>query len=221
MSSPLVLYSYWRSSAAFRVRIALNLKGLAYELRTVNLVAGDGEQHRDDYRRLNPQGLVPTLLDGERVFRQSLAIIEYLDEAYDGEAKLLPPLARDRARVRSVAQAIACDMHPLGNQRVLKYLEREFSVPEVERRRWMQHWIGSGFASLETMLAEHPSTGSFCEADRPTLADCCLVPQVFSAQRWGVDLAPFPTVRRIFANCMVLEAFRRATPEAQPDAPRG
>lgn len=221
MSSPLVLYSYWRSGAAFRVRIALNLKGLPYELRTVDLVAGEGEQHSDAYLRLNPQGLVPTLLDGERVVRQSLAIIEYLEEAYDGEAKLLPPIARDRARVRAIAQSIACDIHPVGNQRVLKYLDREFSVPEVERQRWMQQWIGTGFAALETMLAEHPSTGSFCEADHPTLADCCLVPQVFGAQRWGVDLAPFPTIRHIHANCMALEAFRRAAPEAQPDAPRG
>ncbi len=221
MSSALVLYSYWRSGAAFRVRIALNLKGLPYELRTVNLLAGEGEQHATAYRKLNPQGLVPTLLDGERVFRQSLAIIEYLDEAYDGECKLLPPVARDRARVRALALAIACDLHPLGNQRVIKYLEREFAVPEVERQRWMQHWIGSGLAAVEAMLSDHPSTADFCEADRPTMAECVLIPQVFTAQRWGVDLAPFPTIRRIHANCMALEAFRRAAPDAQPDAPRG
>lgn len=220
MKGGLVLYSYWRSSAAFRVRIALNLKGLPYELRCVNLVKGDGEQHAPAYLEINPQGLLPVLLDGDRVIRQSLAIVEYLDEAYEGEAKLLPVTARARARVRALAQLIACDIHPLGNQRVLKYLDREFNTPEVERERWVRHWISSGLAAFEQLLADSPSTGVFCEADSPGLADLCLVPQIYNAHRWGVDLSRWPHLRRVHAACMERVAFRHAAPEAQPDAPQ-
>src|ERR1700751_3154879 len=144
-SNGLKLYSYWRSSASYRVRIALNLKGLPYEIVPVNLVASGGEQHSAEYRALNPQELVPLLIDGVRVIRQSQAIIEYLDETYDGEAKLLPATARDRARVRALAQMIACDIHPLNNTRVMQYLEREFNVAPGGRESWMRHWIGEGF----------------------------------------------------------------------------
>lgn len=213
------LYSYWRSSAAYRVRIALNLKGLAHEILPVHLTAGGGEQHAPDYRQINPQELVPTLLDGGRVIRQSLAIIEYLDETYEGELKLLPPTARDRARVRALAQIVACDIHPLGNLRVLQYLEREFSTPSEEREQWSRHWIREGFRAFEALLAENPSTGQFCEGDDPSLADVCLIPQVYNARRWGVDFTPFPTIARIDEECRKLAAFERAQPENQPDAP--
>ncbi len=220
MSGELVLYSYWRSSAAYRVRIALNLKKLPYALQTVSLIQNGGEQHNAAYRRLNPQGLVPVLLDGERVFRQSLAIIEYLEDTYDGALQLLPSLARDRARVRALAQMITCDIHPLGNQRVLQYLDNEFSTPSIERQRWMLHWIQIGFNALELLLHDHPSVGLFCEADVPGLADCCLVPQVYNAYRWGLGMEPYPIIRRIYATCMELQAFQHAAPEAQPDAPQ-
>ncbi|MCE5233551.1 MAG: maleylacetoacetate isomerase [Mizugakiibacter sp.] len=220
MQHGLVLYSYWRSSAAYRVRIALNLKGLPYAIHAVHLVREGGEQHHDGYRALNPQELVPVLKDGERVIRQSLAIVEYLEEAYEGETKLLPIAARDRARVRALAQIVACDIHPLGNLRVLQYLDHEFNAPQVERERWVRHWMAAGFGALEKLLADSPCTGRFCEADSPGYADLCLVPQVYNAQRWGLSLEPYPTIRRIHDACMELEAFRRARPEAQPDAPK-
>jgi maleylacetoacetate isomerase len=213
------LYSYWRSSASYRVRIALNLKGLAYELVPINL-AGSGEQHSAEYRVLNPQELVPVLVDGERIIRQSQAIIEYLEETYDGEAKLLPAIARDRARVRAVAQAIACDIHPLNNTRVMQYLEREFNVPQVERERWTRHWISAGFGAIEALLGDNPSTGIYCEGDEPTLADIFLIPQVYNARRWSVDMTPFPLIRRINDSCLRLEEFDRARPENQPVAPK-
>jgi maleylacetoacetate isomerase len=212
------LYSYWRSSAAYRVRIALNLKGLDYEIVPVHLVRDGGEQHSPEYRKINPQELVPTLVDGRRVIRQSVAIVEYLDETYDGEMKLLPPTARDRARVRSLAMLVACDIHPLNNTRVVRYLERELGADEAARHRWMRHWMEEGFASFEELVARHPSTGLFCEGDTPTLADVCLVPQVYNARRFGVDLSPYPTIEAIVAACLQLEAFDRARPENQPDA---
>jgi maleylacetoacetate isomerase len=215
------LYSYWRSSASYRVRIALNLKGLVYDLVPVNLVGGADEQHSAEYRALNPQELVPLLIDGERIIRQSQAIIEYLDETYDGEAKLLPAIARDRARVRALVQTIACDIHPLNNTRVMQYLEREFNVPPLERERWTRHWISEGFRAIEALLAVNPSTGIHCEGDEPTMADVFLVPQVYNAQRWSVDMTPFPIIRRINDSCLRLEEFDRARPENQPDAPKG
>ncbi len=214
------LYSYWRSSASYRVRIALNLKGLDYDLVPVHLTSGGGEQHRDEFHALNPQALIPVLVDGERIIRQSMAIVEYLDEAYEGERKLLPTTVRERARARALAQIVACDIHPLGNLRVLQYLEREFNTPQVERERWAQHWISEGFMAFESLLADNPSTGLFCEGDEPTLADICLVPQVYNAQRWSIDLKPFPLIRRISAECLKLAAFERARPENQPDAPK-
>jgi maleylacetoacetate isomerase len=200
------------------VRIALNLKGLDYEIVPVHLVRDGGEQHSPEYRKINPQELVPTLVDGRRVIRQSVAIVEYLDETYDGEMKLLPPTARDRARVRSLAMLVACDIHPLNNTRVVRYLERELGADEAARHRWMRHWMEEGFASFEELVARHPSTGLFCEGDTPTLADVCLVPQVYNARRFGVDLSPYPTIEAIVAACMQLEAFDRARPENQPDA---
>ena len=213
------LYSYWRSSAAFRVRIALNLKGLVYEILPVHLTEDGGAQHKAPFNEINPQQLVPVLVDGERIVRQSMAIVEYLDEAYDGERKLLPATARERARVRALAQIVACDIHPLNNLRVMQYLEREFNTPQVERDRWTQHWMKEGFAAFESLLAQNPSTGLFCEGDEPTLADICLAPQVYNAKRWSVDMSPFPTISRIAEECMKMSAFERARPENQPDAP--
>jgi maleylacetoacetate isomerase len=220
VASVLKLHSYWRSSASYRVRIALNLKGLAYETVPVNIAPGASEQLSEAYRRHNPQRLVPVLVDGERVFRQSLAIIEYLDEAYPGPA-LLPAGARDRARARAIAQLVACEMQPMQNLRVLRYLEGELGLDEGRRADWVRHWIVEGFTALEVLLVGNPSTGAFCEGDTPTIADICLVPQCYTARRFEVDLAKFPTIAAIDARCRALPAFAAAAPEAQPDAPRG
>ncbi|MBP6327174.1 MAG: maleylacetoacetate isomerase [Dokdonella sp.] len=219
MAETLTLYSYWRSSAAYRVRIALNLKQLSYVTVPVHLLNNGGEQHADEYRELNPQESVPVLLDGARIFRQSMAIIEYLDEAYPGGASLLPSTARERARVRALAQTIACDIHPLNNLRVMQFLERDFSSPAVERERWSRHWITEGFRALQALLGDNSSMGLYCEGDSPTLADICLVPQVYNARRIGVDLAAYPDIVRIEQQCLALPAFEAARPENQPDAP--
>jgi len=216
----LKLYSYWRSSASYRVRIALNLKGLPYEQITVHLTDDGGAQHGAEYHALNPQELVPVLIDGERIVRQSLTIIEYLDESYPGDLTLLPATARDRARVRALAQMIACDIHPLANLRVMQYLEHEFNAPKIERETWTRHWIGEGFKAIEALLGENPGTGVYCEGDEPSLADAFLIPQVYNARRAGLELDAFPIIRRIDENCLKLPAFERARPENQPDAPR-
>ena len=219
MPDPLTLYSYWRSSAAYRVRIALNLKGLDYAIAPVHLVRDGGEQHHDTYRRLNPQQLVPTLVDGDSVIRESLAIIEYLEEAYPDSPRLLPRGALARARVRALAQAIACDIHPIGNLRVLQYLERELGANDEQKLAWSRHWIEVGFDAIEKMLADDVRTDAFCEGDAPTLADCCLIPQVYNARRFGVSLVRYPIIDAIDAACRELDVFRRAAPEAQVDAP--
>jgi maleylacetoacetate isomerase len=215
---PLKLHSYWRSSAAYRVRIALNIKGQPYEIAPVHLLRGGGEQHSPEFAQLNPQEFVPVLMHGGRTLRQSMAIIEYLDETWP-EPALLPVVARDRQRVRAIAQMIACDIHPLNNLRVQKYLEEHHGADEAARERWTRHWITEGFNALELVLADNPSTGTFCEGDIPTLADCCLVPQVYNAQRFGIALDPWPNIRRINAACLEVEAFDKARPENQPDAP--
>lgn len=217
MSDALTLYSYWRSSAAYRVRIGLNLKGLAYETRPVHLVRDGGEQHADDYRALNPQALVPMLVDGERRITQSLAILEYLDETFPKPA-LLPADTRGRARVRSLAMLVACDIHPLNNLRVLQYLKRENGLEQPAIDAWMLHWMREGFAAMEAMLADAPGTGTFCHGETPTIADCCLVPQLYNARRFALDLSPYPTLVRIEADCLALPAFDAARPESQPDA---
>jgi maleylacetoacetate isomerase len=216
---PLRLYSYWRSSAAYRVRIALNLKGQAYETLPVHLLRGGGEQHAPEYQTINPQEFVPVLMHGGRMLRQSMAIIEYLDETWPDPA-LMPVVARDRQRVRAIAQMIACDIHPLNNLRVQRYLESDMGVDEAARERWTRHWLTEGLESLEKVLADNPSTGEFCEGDIPSLADCCLVPQVYNAQRFGVALDPWPNIRRINDACLATEEFDKARPENQPDAPQ-
>jgi maleylacetoacetate isomerase len=219
VASTRTLYSYWRSSAAYRVRIALNLKGIDYEVSPVHLVKDGGEQHRDAYRAVNPQQLIPALVDGEHVVRESLAIMEYLEEAYPDTPRLLPgdPLAR--SRVRALAQMVVCDIHPIGNLRVLQYLERELRVDDDWRLAWSRHWIEIGFEAIEAVLAGDGHAGRFCEGDTPTMADCCLVPQVYNARRFEVPLDRCPTIVRIDAACRELEAFKRASPEVQSDAP--
>jgi maleylpyruvate isomerase len=212
----LTLYSYFRSSAAFRARIALNLKGLDYEQRYVHLSRGGGEQFHPDFRKINPQALVPALDDGGAIVTQSLAMIEYLDEAYP-EMPLLPPTALERARVRALALSIACEIHPLNNLRVLNFLTRDLKLSEEDKLRWYKHWIATGFAALEESLATNKATGVYCHGDRPTLADVCLVPQVANARRFNCDLAPYPTVVRIDEACLKLDAFIKAKPENQAD----
>ncbi|MBF6024933.1 maleylacetoacetate isomerase [Lysobacter niastensis] len=218
MGEQLQLYSYWRSSAAYRVRIGLGLKGLAYETLPIHLLRDGGEQHGEAFRKANPQGLVPALRHGDRVLSQSLAILEYVDEVWP-EQPLLPKSADERGRARSIALAIACDIHPLNNLRVLQYFEHTWEVPQPRREAWVRHWIEQGFAALESMLADDPMTGRFCIGDTPGLADCCLVPQVYNARRFHVDMAPYPTLLRIDEACQALPAFEAARPERQPDAP--
>ena len=212
------LFTYWRSSAAYRVRIGLNLKGLPHVLTPVHLVRDGGQQHAADYVALNPQHLVPTLRHGERVLVQSMAILEYLEEAFPGTAALLPADATGRARVRALAQVVACDTHPLNNLRVMRYFEREWQVDAARRDDWMRHWMQEGLSALETLVAGNADTGRHCHGDAPGLADCCLVPQLYNARRFELDLAPYPTLLRIEANCQALDAFDRARPERQPDA---
>ena len=211
------LYTYFRSSAAYRVRIALNLKGLAWEAASVHLVRGGGEQHQPDYRALNPNGLVPALDDHGLLLTQSLAIIEYLDETHP-EPALLPGDAVARARIRAIAQTISCDVHPINNLRVLQYLTRELGASDAQKTAWYRHWTELGLEAVEAMLAGDAHTGVFCHGDTPTLADCCLVPQVFNARRFGCDLSAMQTLLRIVERCEAIEAFRLAAPEIQADA---
>jgi maleylpyruvate isomerase len=209
------LHNYFRSSAAYRVRIALALKGIAYEYIAVHLVRG--EQRGESYRALNAQQLVPTLVDDHRPFTQSLAIIEYLDERYP-EPPLLPETPEARARVRAIALAIACDIHPLNNLRVLQYLTATLGASEDAKNAWYRHWIDEGLAALEVQLAGDPATGTFCHGDRVTLADVCLAPQLANARRYRIPLDAYPTLTRIDAACRALGAFVSAAPERQPDA---
>jgi maleylacetoacetate isomerase len=209
------LYTYFRSSAAFRVRIALNLKGLAYEPVFVHLAKG---QHRAaDYTQVNPQALLPTLEldDGTRLV-QSLAIIEWLDEKHPS-SPLIPKDALARARVRALAYLVACEIHPLNNLRVLQHLKRALGQSQEQIDDWYRHWIADGLAKLEADLAR-PGTGKFCHGESPSVADCCLVPQIFNAKRYESDLSPYPKTMRVFENCMKLDAFDRAQPSKQPDA---
>ena len=209
------IYGYFRSSAAYRVRIALNLKGLAPERVFVHL--REGAQLAAGYLALNPQGLVPMLVaDDGTVLTQSLAIVEWLDETHP-EPPLLPGSAADRARIRAIALAIACDIHPLNNLRVLRYLAGPLAVPEPARDTWYRHWCDVGLAALETQLAREAATGRYCHGDAPTLADVCLVPQLANARRLSVDLTRYPTLLRIDEACNLLPAFADAAPARQPD----
>lgn len=219
MAAGFVLYDYWRSSACYRVRIGLNLKGVRYAQKPVHLVRNGGEQHGAEHHALNPMDAVPVLVHGAEVIRQSLAILEYLDDVGEaGGAKLLPAQPLARARVRSLPLLVACDVHPLNNLRVMQYLEREFGATPLSREAWMRHWMAEGFRAFEALLASDPATGLCCHGDEPTLADACLIPQVYNANRFGLDLTPFPTIRRVNEHCLSLPAFEAARPENQPDA---
>ncbi len=213
----LQLYGYFRSSAAYRVRIALNLKGLPYEAVPVHLLRGGGEQHGQPFADRNPARLVPVLQDGPAALTQSLAIIEYLEETHPSPP-LLPRGALERARVRALALAVACDIHPINNLRVLQYLDSELGVDTDGRSAWSRHWIELGFNAIERTLAESGAAGDFCHGESPTLADCVLVPQALNALRAKCSLERYPVIRRIYEHCMRLPAFQRAAPEAQPDA---
>ena len=209
------LYSYFRSSASFRVRIALALKALPYEYIAIHLQKS--EQLEPPFADLAPARLVPLLRDGDALISQSLAIIEYLDETHP-EPALLPREPLDRARVRSLALDMACEIHPLDNLRVLRYLVKELKVSDDDKNRWYHHWVETGLEAVERRLAADPQTGRFCHRDAPTLADITLVPQIFNAQRMGSRLEHVPTVMRIFDACMQLDAFQRSQPSASPDA---
>ena len=211
------LYTYFRSSAAYRVRIALNLKGLAYDAVPVHLLKDGGQQRQEDYRRINPSGLVPAFQDDRITLTQSTAIIEYLDERFPA-VPLMPQDVAGRARVRELAQIIACDIHPLNNLRVLKHLVHELKLTEEQKNEWIRHWIREGLAALEAHLARDPAAGPFCHGGAPTVADCFLVPQVFNAQRFDIDIAAYPNIARINALCVDMPAFAAAHPSKQPDA---
>jgi len=210
------LYTFFRGSSPFRVRIALNLKGLAYEPAFVHLARG--EQRKPEYTAVNPQSLVPALvLDDGHVLTQSLAIMEYLDEIHP-QPPLLPADPLSRARVRALSLLVACEIHPLNNARTLSHLRRSMGQTEEHVNAWYRHWVTDGLAKFEASLARFPGTGKFCHGDAPTMADCCLVPQVFNAKRYACDTAAYPTVVRVFDECMKLDAFDRAQPAKQPDA---
>jgi maleylpyruvate isomerase len=209
------LYSYFRSSAAYRVRIALALKGLDYEYVSVQIAKG--RQFEAAFAALNAQNLVPVLEDEHKLLYQSLAIIQYLDETYP-EPRILPTDRFERNRVRSLALIVACEIHPLNNLRVLKYLTDVLKVSEEQKNAWYHHWVTTGFTALEHRLATEPQTGRFCHGDKPGFADISLVPQVANARRFKVDLTAFPTIVRIDAACNEIEAFRKAAPAVQPDA---
>ncbi|BFG81598.1 maleylacetoacetate isomerase [Paraburkholderia terrae] len=211
------LYSYFRSSASYRVRIALALKGLPYEYAAVHLLRGGGQQLASVYRELNPDGLVPTLEDGPHVLSQSLAIIEYLDELYP-DPPVLPSAPADRAYVRSVALQVACEIHPVNNLRVIQYLKKRLSISDEQKSEWYQHWIDVGFSSLESRLSSEHRVGDFVFGSTPTIADLCLVPQVWNARRFEIPLNRYPTIMRLAANAMALNAFAQAEPSKQPDA---
>lgn len=211
------LYTYFRSSAAYRVRIALNLKQLPYDAVAVHLLRDGGQQKQADYKQKSPLGIVPALETEHAVLTQSLAIIEWLDETYP-QVALLPYDADGRARVRAIAQTIACDIHPLNNLRVLAYLTKNIGITEEQKNDWYRHWVNEGLAAVEQLLANDPHTGTFCHGDTPGLADCCLVPQVFNARRFQCPLDDLPVISRIVAACESLEAFQLASPAQQFDA---
>ena len=215
------LYNYFRSSASFRVRIALNLKGLPFDHAPVHLLKAGGEQFAPEYRVLSPDALVPVLVDDSHTpaetLTQSLAIIEYLDETHPAPA-FLPREPAARARVRALALTIACEIHPLNNLRVLRYLVRTLGIDEDAKNAWYRHWVESGLTAIETQLLTSSSTGRYCHGDTPTLADICLVPQIFNGRRVDCDFSKMPTVMRAFDACMELDAFRDAAPSLQPDA---
>jgi maleylacetoacetate isomerase/maleylpyruvate isomerase len=213
----MMLYSYWRSTAAYRVRLALNLKGLGYQTVPVSLMPGESEHRKDAYRNRNPQMLVPFLEDGDFGVGQSQAILEYLEEAYPATA-LLPDAARERAAVRSFCNSICCDIHPLNNLRVLLYLKDELGVTDGQRDAWYAHWIHEGFRAAEVVADNHAGSGPFVFGASVSLADTCLIPQIYNARRFNVPISDYPRLVAIDAHCSTLPAFAAAVPEQQPDA---
>lgn len=211
------LYNYFRSSASYRVRIALALKGLDYDYIAVHLLKEGGQQFAAEFKSLNPAGLVPVLDDEGAILSQSLAIIEYLDETRP-QIPLLPADAAGRARVRAIALGIACEIHPLNNLRVLSYLSKTLGISDEQKNTWYCHWVETGLASVESMLSNNALTGTYCHGDSPSLADICLIPQIFNAQRFKAKLDHVPTVMRIYETCMQLPAFADSAPLNQPDA---
>jgi len=211
------LYTYFRSSAAYRVRIALNLKGLDYEAIPVHLLRGGGEQLQAQYRAINPSGLVPSFQDDYLTLTQSIAILEYLEDLHP-KVPLMPKDAAGRARVRELAQIVACDIHPVNNLRVLRYLVDDLRLGEDVKKEWYRHWLVGGLEVLETHLARDPSSGPLCHGHTPTIADCCLVPQVYNALRHGIDVSIYPNIARINALCSEMPGFVAAHPSNQPDA---
>ncbi len=211
------LYTYFRSSAAYRTRIAINLKGIDCEMVGVDLRTPASDQHKPEYRAVNPQGLVPAMVVGDTTVAQSLAIIEYLEEAYP-EPPLLPRSPVDRARVRSMALAVACDMHPLNNLRVLNYLRSPLGHDEDTVNAWYRHWIAVGFSGLEQEARRASGDGRHMFGSSVTIADVCIIPQMYNARRFKCDIEPYPTLRGICAHLQTLPAFAKAAPEAQPDA---
>lgn len=211
------LYGYWRSTAAYRVRIALNLKQISYSQESVHLVKDGGEQHQPSYRDINPQGLVPTLLDGNFRIGQSLAILEYLEERYPN-SPLLPDCFEHRALVRQCCQLIACDIHPLNNLRVLQYLTKELSIADENKTKWYHHWLSEGFSALEMMLKKNNIQGPYCFGTELTMVDACLIPQIYNANRFGYSMERHPFLQLVNNNCLELTRFKDAIPENQPDA---
>lgn len=209
------LYGYWRSSASYRVRIALNLKGLAYEYEPVHLVKDGGQQHSEAYRKLNPARLVPTFIDGEVRLNQSLAIIEYLEECYP-DTPILPSASADKAKARALAYDLACELQPVTNLRVLQYLTGELNCSDEQRSAWIANWVEKSFTAFEQRLTE--SAGDYCYGNSVTLADICLVPQVYNAQRFNLDLTAYPTLMAVHERLQALDAVQQARPENQADA---
>ncbi|MBU2883217.1 maleylacetoacetate isomerase [Psychrosphaera sp. B3R10] len=211
----MTLFGYWRSSAAYRVRIALNLKGLQYEQKSVHLIKDGGQQHAEDYADLNPNKLVPTLVDGEFTLNQSLAILEYLEIKYPN-INLLPANLADNIKCRALALDLACDIHPLNNLRVLQYLTGPLAQSEEQKMQWYFNWLEVGFTAFEKSI--NKVAGNFCFGDHVSWADLCLIPQVYNAERFNFDMSPYPLIQRVVAHCRTLDAFTKAAPENQPDA---